>query len=188
MRTQHPHTSSFIHCRHRQTRMSGAFMSVFIKSLITSHASILALGRQQWAVYNDVCKIISMASVLYRLLNIKLAIEDGYIYSHVGLLFWAPIPSSECVPKARVRFVAMEAMFCQILFAMTETVVDISYWVPWKREDVVWEPLCSHTPLIECPPGDHNLSDTELIKYNLERQRIAKQRMRGPQPLTPPAL
>lgn len=108
---------------------------------------------------------------------VKLAVEDGYTCSHVGLLCWAPIPPPELVPKARVRFVAMEAMFCQIFFALAETVVDISYWVPWKRADVVWEPLCSHTPLIECPPGNHDLSDTQLIQYNLERQRIAKQRV-----------
>lgn len=85
--------------------------------------------------------------------GVKDAVQDGYTLCHRGLLCWAQVPSAGQAPKARVRFVAIEAVFTFLFFAAVETRLDV-HWsslFTWAREDVSWLPLCSHISLIERP-------------------------------------
>ena len=36
--------------------------------------------------------------------------------------------------------------------------------VPWSRETVQWQPLCSHVSLSECSPGDFDASSPDGIR------------------------
>ncbi|KAK4044435.1 ATP-1 H+-transporting ATP synthase [Parachaetomium inaequale] len=110
---------------------------------------------------------------------VRLALEDGYDIKHIGLLCWAPIPPPELIPTARVRFYALEAAFTFIFFAAFETRLD-GLWasmLPWDRADVAWLPLCSHSPLMECPRGNLDMTEEELKAYNTERQARVKEQM-----------
>lgn len=111
--------------------------------------------------------------------HVEAALNDGYSISHRGLLCWAPLPSAGLVPSARVRFVAVEAVFTFIFFAGVETKLDAIWTVflPWKRESVDWLPLCSHTALMERPQGDPGMTEEQLEAYNAERKRRVKEQM-----------
>jgi hypothetical protein len=77
------------------------------------------------------------------------AYRNGYTLDHAGLLCWTAIPPPERVPRSRVYVVAVEAVFASIFYAGFETIVD-SLWtnfMPWDRDGVSWDPLCSHTAL-----------------------------------------
>jgi hypothetical protein len=49
--------------------------------------------------------------------NIKTAFDDGAELEHCGLLCWARLPRPSLVPRARARFVAVEALFTTLFFA-----------------------------------------------------------------------
>ncbi len=107
------------------------------------------------------------------------AVDQGYAISHRGLLCWAPLPTAGQVPSARVRFVAVGAVFCSMFFAAAETKLGALWTVflPWRREIVAWLPLCTHTPLLERPQGVHDMTPEQLKAYNEERRRRVKEQM-----------
>jgi hypothetical protein len=109
---------------------------------------------------------------------VQATLEQGYTISYRGLLCWAPLPSDSLIPSARVRFVAVEAVFTFIFFACFETKLDAIWavFLPWKRETVDWLPLCSHTALMERPAGVFNMTEEQLKAYNDERKRHHKER------------
>ncbi|KAJ2977938.1 hypothetical protein NQ176_g4090 [Zarea fungicola] len=111
-------------------------------------------------------------------INVGRAVKDGFTRAHTGLLYWSAIPAVEQIPLARVRFFAMEAMFCQVFFAAHQTKLDHLWdWVPWKRTDVNWVPMCSHSPLMERPAGELDMTPEQLIAYNQAMQVQAKKRV-----------
>lgn len=111
---------------------------------------------------------------------VQAAFDEGYAISHKGLICWSPIPSVGLIPKARVRFLAVEATFCHLFFAAVETRLDVLWtsFLPWRREDVKWLPLCSHSPLMERPAGDPSMTPEQLEQYNTERKARARVLMR----------
>ena len=46
------------------------------------------------------------------------ALDNGFIIVHKGLLCWCPIPTAAFVPIYRLLFIAMEATFSYVLWAM----------------------------------------------------------------------
>ncbi|KAM0281006.1 hypothetical protein ACHAQH_003735 [Verticillium albo-atrum] len=93
---------------------------------------------------------------------VQLDLDKGYTISHKGLLAWAPIPAFELIPKARVRFVAVEAVLAYVFFAGYES---------------KFEGLWSHTALLERPQGLHGMTEEQLIAYNIERKARVKVKM-----------
>ncbi|KAI4242723.1 MAG: hypothetical protein L6R42_010929 [Xanthoria sp. 1 TBL-2021] len=96
--------------------------------------------------------------------HVKKAFADGYEVQHIGLLFWTPLPSSGLVPKIRGRILAMEALMTCIFHASFAMITDsyISDFLLWPRDAVVWEPICSHSPLKEAIRGGIELSEQEV--------------------------
>ncbi|RMD44198.1 hypothetical protein DV735_g980, partial [Chaetothyriales sp. CBS 134920] len=112
---------------------------------------------------------------------IKRALDEGYTFSSRGLLCWAHLPPPTLVYLARLYFLALEAIFCHAFFAAFETKLD-GLWtalLPWRREEVNWLPLCSHTALMERPHGEaeHVMTEEQLEVYNRERLQRAKEQM-----------
>lgn len=109
---------------------------------------------------------------------VKRAYADGFKLAHSGLLCWAPIPAASLVPRARARFIAIEALCTTIFFAAFETVCDTAR-VPldWDRDDVQYDPLGSHSPLMEKFAGDLDLTPEQLASNAAARQERRKMLM-----------
>ncbi|KAK8058153.1 hypothetical protein PG994_008601 [Apiospora phragmitis] len=103
--------------------------------------------------------------------RVKSSLAEGYTIAQRSLLCWTPIPSNHHIPGFRLRMLAVEAVFCFLFHAARENVLD-SKWSAannWKREDVAWLPLCTHTALTERPRGLVSRTEQELLDYNNER-------------------
>jgi hypothetical protein len=102
----------------------------------------------------------------------KAIMKDDYYLDTVRLLCWSAIPPASIIPRQRLRFVAMEALFTNIFFSAVEYKVD-HLWldqVPWDRDMVEWLPGNSHSPLNEQPQGDLSLSPEQLAKLHATRK------------------
>ncbi|TQN74949.1 hypothetical protein CSHISOI_00471 [Colletotrichum shisoi] len=79
---------------------------------------------------------------------------------------------------SRVRFHLLEATFTFLFFARVEFEIEYLFddILPWKREDVPWQPGCSHSALMERPRGLFDMNDEQVIAYKAERQKRAKER------------
>jgi hypothetical protein len=114
---------------------------------------------------------------------VKRSLDEGYTISHKGLLCWCPIPESSRL-RTRVLFLALEATFSSILWAMNNR--DKTYGMPllckWSRESFEWDGLCSHFALLEGVQGkDDGLTLEELeaadIAFKLRRKEASKLRV-----------
>jgi hypothetical protein len=89
---------------------------------------------------------------------LQTAVKNGYIVSHKGLLCWtASLPSAADVPTTRVFFVALDAAFCFLFWAIigqTEWGYGMTSVCPWDHLSLEWDGLCTHNPLGETPMGD----------------------------------
>lgn len=93
------------------------------------------------------------------------ALKDGYGIVHKGTLCWAPIPLVVDVPVLRVLFIALEAAFSFVFWAMQskkDNAFGMVEMCRWGRDTLEYDGLCSHSPLIEIVPGDFSLSAEEL--------------------------
>ena len=108
--------------------------------------------------------------------HVQRAYAKSFQLRHVGLLCRMPIPSVVLTVPARVRIVALEAIFTAMLYAQPETIFESSWTtsMPWDRNDVEWDPLCSHSPLFDGVQGDLNLTPEQLEANSVARkQRMA---------------
>jgi hypothetical protein len=48
------------------------------------------------------------------------ALQNGYTIVHIGLICWAPLPSAAWVPQLRTFFLAIEAAFTFVFWAMAK--------------------------------------------------------------------
>jgi hypothetical protein len=103
------------------------------------------------------------------------SIEEGYSIQHMGLLCWIDLPTAGLVLHIRLVFLAMEAAFAYIFWAM-RTVNDsndygMRHICPWDRNSLEYDGLCSHCCLDEAIPRskDYDLSAEELEKLNEEK-------------------
>ena len=116
---------------------------------------------------------------------VKRAIAQGFTKTHTALLGWSDIPVAGLALRARQRYFGIEGVLQMQFFASIYNVFEPQWaagLVRWSREDVEWEPLCSHVSFSECCKGDFSLSfedleSIKLVRIQHQRQRkIAKDR------------
>ena len=108
------------------------------------------------------------------------ALDDGYVITHNGLLCWAPIPPAGLAPLLRVLFIALEATFACVFWAMYSRTSYMSQLCLWDLSKLEYDGLCSHIPFHEAVAGDFSLSPEELevqaaqiLANRAERKRVA---------------
>lgn len=100
------------------------------------------------------------------------AFQQGFTKTHTALLCWSQAPPAGLVTIGRQRFLGIEGIFQMFLFAAYSSKAD-PIWaglVPWSREDVQWQPLCSHVSLNERSSGDFDASPELLEQLAAERK------------------
>jgi hypothetical protein len=92
------------------------------------------------------------------------ALKDGFQIVHKGLLMWCPIPSATDRPRYRLLFIAIEATFCFLFWALKTRKPDhyMSSCCPWPLSSFSYGGLCSHSPLKEGIYGNFDLSAEQL--------------------------
>jgi hypothetical protein len=87
------------------------------------------------------------------------------------LLCWTSIPSAGAVPILRLVFVALEATFTFVFWAIkckTEFGYGMADMCAWARDNLEYDGCCSHNHLSESPIGDLGLSPEQLEAQALE--------------------
>lgn len=105
---------------------------------------------------------------LRNMLPVKIneALQEGYTIVHRGLLCWGDIPPPAQAPRVLTRILALEGFFTFMFFRGIEHELEHLWtsFMPWTRDQVEWDPLCTHTCLTERPRG------VELSEEQLEQQ------------------
>ncbi|KAJ4383002.1 Alpha subunit of the F1 sector of mitochondrial F1F0 ATP synthase [Didymella sp. IMI 355093] len=102
---------------------------------------------------------------------VKRAYQQGFEKTHTSLLCWSKTPTPEHVPRTRQRYLGLEGVFQMLFFAAIPNIMD-PLWsssVPWSRDAVEWDPLCSHISLNECARGDFDVAPDVLKRIAAER-------------------
>jgi hypothetical protein len=108
---------------------------------------------------------------------VKQAFNEGYHIAHKGLLCWTPLPTAGLVPRCRARFLVLECLFTVVFHASYAATTDIyiDEFCLWPRDEVEWDPACSHLPLTEAIRGNLLVSPEELeFVAALRTERLAK--------------
>ncbi|KAJ0339643.1 hypothetical protein COL922a_004190 [Colletotrichum nupharicola] len=108
------------------------------------------------------------------------ALQEGYSISHAGLLCWYAMPKPGQAPIARLRVITVKATMAFVFFAGRPCKMDVLWddMLPWTRDEVSWQPLCTQTAFLEKPPGDLDMSEEELESYNTQRRERALVQMK----------
>ncbi|KAJ0372688.1 hypothetical protein COL26b_009130 [Colletotrichum chrysophilum] len=108
------------------------------------------------------------------------ALQEGYSISHAGLLCWYAMPKPGQAPIARLRVITVKATMAFVFFAGRPCKMDVLWddMLPWTRDGVSWQPLCTHTAFLQKPPGDLDMSEEELESYNTQRRERALVQMK----------
>ena len=96
--------------------------------------------------------------------HVAAALRDGYSIVHKGTLVWSPLPSAANVPRSRVLFIAMEATFTFLFWAVKSRKPDhfMLPCCPWPLASFSYGGLCSHSPLQDSVQGRFDLSAEQL--------------------------
>lgn len=96
--------------------------------------------------------------------HVLAALKDGYSIVHKGTLVWSPLPSAANVPIFRVLFIAMEAAFTFLFWAVKSRKPDhfMISCCPWPLASFSYGGLCSHSPLQDSVQGRFDLSAEQL--------------------------
>lgn len=110
-------------------------------------------------------------------LTMRMLTQSGYTITHKGCLCWSPIPPLNEQYRFRLFFVAIEAAFSILFWAMKSRTKD--YYMPnlcpWSLDTVEYDGCCSHIALKEGPRGpDQDLTLEQLTA--LEVARVAHNR------------
>lgn len=98
-----------------------------------------------------------------------------------SFLCWAEIPSAADVPVFRVVFIALEAIFSFLFWAMyakTEFGYGLADMCLWGRTALEYDGLCSHNALREVPAGDFDLTPEELEAKAQAKAQVRAQQMK----------
>jgi hypothetical protein len=95
---------------------------------------------------------------------VELARKQGFVKTHTALLAWSKIPHFRHISRARQRYLGIEGVFQMLFFASIFNNYEPEWvdFMPWCREDVEWEPLCSHISFNEC------IRDPSLLDLDFE--------------------
>ena len=83
--------------------------------------------------------------------HVRQAFDEGWSMVSKGLLCWCPIPGSARVPTARLLFIALEATFAYIFWAMRtlKGTYGMAHLCPWGNTALEYDGMCSHCSLNE---------------------------------------
>ncbi|CAA9957731.1 ATP synthase protein [Pyrenophora teres f. maculata] len=111
---------------------------------------------------------------------LKRAVAQGFRKTHTTLLAWSDIPTPGLVPTARQRYLALEGVFQMVFFASIYNNYEPEWvdFAPWCREDIEWDPLCSHISLNERARGRFDLPFEVLEEYTASIRRARKEKHR----------
>ena len=104
---------------------------------------------------------------------------DGYVIVHKCHLCWTLLPSAAELPLLRHLFLALEAAFTFVLWAIyvkTGYGHGMTSMCRWAQS-LHYDGLCSHNPLSEAPHGDCSLSAEQLESMaagRAQKHRIAE--------------
>ncbi|KAI8150670.1 hypothetical protein K4K50_011982 [Colletotrichum sp. SAR 10_71] len=92
------------------------------------------------------------------------ALQEGYSISHAGLLCWCAMPKPGQAPIARLRVITVKATMAFVFFAGRPCKMDVLWddMLPWTRDEVSWQPLCTHTAFLEKPIGEVSFTMDDL--------------------------
>lgn len=96
---------------------------------------------------------------------VQRALDEGYTITHKGLLAWIDLPEPGQTQTQRARTLVLEAVFTILFVAARRSIIDQLYiedLYRWKREDVEWDPLCTHLSFTEKVSATAVLSPAEL--------------------------
>lgn len=114
--------------------------------------------------------------------KVKDALDDGFKIVHKGVLAYCSIPGARNVPRFRLLYYSMEAMFSFLFWAMFPKTGDyqIGSCCPWPRESFTYGGLCSHSSLNDPMRANFKLSpdELELLAAQAEAQAAEKKRQR----------
>jgi hypothetical protein len=124
--------------------------------------------------------------------NVEEALCNGNTTVSKHLLVQCPIPAAADIPRVRITFVAIEAMFSFMFWTMHSRTKDYGcgQFCPCARLGFEWHGLNSHNPLTESVDGNFNLSAEALEAIAdkvAEKNRVyqvdyrADQRVRSPE-------
>ena len=158
-----PDVSFFESLPSNAVRIWGVYVIVLKKKnavpliYIGSGTSVSGGVSSRWQAYNrrDVSTMPRFVLAAFR---------DGYSIVHKGLLVFCPIPPAADVPMFRLLFLAMEATFSFLFWAMRSQDKDygMSSFCPWPRDSLSYSGLCTHDPLCEIVLGNFDLSREQL--------------------------
>ena len=96
---------------------------------------------------------------------VKLALDDGFRIEHKGLLCWVQMPAAKDMFVVRVLFLAIEAAFSTVLWAMQSRTKDYGLppLCPWFLDGVEYDGCCSHSALTEGISGEEDGLTVEQI-------------------------
>lgn len=97
--------------------------------------------------------------------HVEEALDDGYTIVHKGLICWVPIPDVGVRHAVVALFLALEATFSIILWAMKSRTKDygMPHLCPWSLDDMEYDGLCSHSSLAECIRGGRREQRTATL-------------------------
>lgn len=106
--------------------------------------------------------------------NVRKSLNNGYSIVHKGLLCWAPIPRARDVPRFRVLFYGLEAVFAYGFWALHSKTMDVEIMscCPWDPEEFTYDGGCSHNPLKDPIKARFDLTADQLDM--LREQNSAK--------------
>ena len=103
------------------------------------------------------------------------ALEEGYSITHQGSLCWIDLPSVGLVLKIRLLFLALEAAFTYIFWAIRTVNSENDYYMGhiclWDRATLEYDGLCTHCCLGEAIFGNYELSERELEEHHDDKKR-----------------
>ncbi|TVY44360.1 Carbamoyl-phosphate synthase arginine-specific large chain [Lachnellula subtilissima] len=104
---------------------------------------------------------------------IQTALDEGYTIVSKGLLCWIPSPSAAKVPVNRLLFVALEATFAYMFWAMKAVKGDygMGHICLWARNMREYDGCCSHCCLNEGIHGDFDLTAEQLESQAIEKEQ-----------------
>ncbi|RMJ16929.1 hypothetical protein CDV36_003400 [Fusarium kuroshium] len=102
--------------------------------------------------------------------GVRDALTDGYSITHQGLFCWVPMPTPTSIPLTRLLFIALEATFAYLFWAMKPHREDYGmvHICPWDRLE--YDGICSHCSLKEKVVSEFNLTPEELEAHAAERE------------------
>lgn len=104
------------------------------------------------------------------------ALDNAFVIVHKGLLCWCSIPAAALVPIYRLLFVAMEATFSYVFWAVrTVTAADwgMGHICSWDRTTLAYDGLVRHCAPNEAIRGDFHLSEEEREALAAEKEKKA---------------